>query len=307
MFVPEGFLMETKENRLALSTPHHLQQAIQENRILEAKATVCDADHNLWVEFPWGKGLIPRNQGALGIEEGLVRDIALISRVNRPVCFTPKEITLDQKGDPLAILSRKSAQKRCRAEYLNFLAPGDVIDIRITHLEPFGAFCDVGCGISSFIPVDAISVSRIFHPKERFRVGQKAKAVVKSVEPDGKICLTHKELLGTWEENAALFHAGETVSGIIRTVESYGSFVELAPNLAGLAEPKENVFAGQHAAVFIKNIIPEKMKIKLIVVDSFDEPILPFSGNYFFHGDHISHWQYSPSGAIKQIGTIFDI
>ena len=32
----------------------------------------------------------------------------------------------------------------------------------------------------------------------------------------------------------------------MRSVESYGIFVELTPNLAGLAELKENVHAGQH-------------------------------------------------------------
>ena len=63
------------------------------------------------------------------------------------------------------------------------------------------------------------------------------KAVIKSVE-NGRISLSHKELLGTWEENAERFCAGETVSGIIRSVENYGAFVELTPNLAGLAETK---------------------------------------------------------------------
>ena len=38
------------------------------------------------------------------------------------------------------------------------------------------------------------------------------------------ITLTHKELLGTWEENIAMFQTGETVAGIIRSVEPYGIF-----------------------------------------------------------------------------------
>ncbi|MGL0910084.1 hypothetical protein ACSTB0_13670, partial [Faecalibacterium wellingii] len=44
-------------------------------------------------------------------------------------------------------------------------------------------------------------------------------------------------LLGTWEENAAGFTVGETVVGIVRSVEEYGTFIEIAPNLAGLAHP----------------------------------------------------------------------
>ena len=46
--------------------------------------------------------------------------------------------------------------------------------------------------------------------------------VIKSITEDQKITLSHKELLGTWEENAELFSAGQTVTGVIRSVEDYG-------------------------------------------------------------------------------------
>lgn len=305
MFWPEGLYYENKKNREALQSITALREAMVKQEILEARVTLCDARHNLWVDLPCAKGMIPREEGAIGIDDGSVRDIALISRVNRPVCFVVQTITTDEQGNPLAILSRKEAQQRCKTEYLSFLTPGDVINARVTHLEPFGAFCDIGCGISSLISIDCISVSRIFHPSDRFAVGDTVKAIVKAFTPDGKICLTHKELLGTWEENAALFQPGETVSGIIRTVESYGSFVELTPNLAGLAEPKEGVVQGQHAAVFIKSMIPEKMKVKLIIVDAFDARYTPVTHRYFFQGEHMDNWQYSPKSCGKQIFTVF--
>ena len=60
--------------------------------------------------------------------------------------------------------------------------------------------------------------------------------VVSSLE-NNRICLSQRELLGTWEENAALFSQGETVAGVVRSVESYGIFVELTPNLAGWRSP----------------------------------------------------------------------
>ncbi len=306
MFFPEGILYQTAKNQKFLQTPEGLQEAMSEDRVLEARAILCDNEHNLWVDLPCGKGMIPRTEGALGIAEGTVRDIALIARVNRPVCFTVTSITTDQNGEPLAFLSRRAVQEKCRRNYISTLLPGDVIDVAITHLEPFGAFCDIGCGLPSFIPIDNISVSRIFHPADRFQVGQHIKAVVKELLPDGKISLTHKELLGTWEENAALFQAGETVSGMIRTVESYGSFVELTPNLAGLAEPKEGIVPGQQAAVFIKNIIPEKMKIKLIIVDAFSAPREQNAPEYYFQGNHMNRWQYSPPGCHKTIVTEFE-
>ncbi len=306
MFFPEGFLFQTTKNQKSLQTLEGLQEAMEQKQILEARVILCDNQHNLWVDLPCAKGFIPREEGAIGIEDGTVRDIALIARVNRPVCFVVTQITTNPQGEPLAILSRKMVQEQCKRQYISSLLPGDVIEATITHLEPFGAFCDIGCGIASFIPIDAISVSRIFHPANRFLIGQTIKAVVKEHLPDGKISLTHKELLGTWEENAAQFQVGETVSGIVRTVESYGCFVELAPNLAGLSEPKEGVQPGQQAAVFIKSILPEKMKIKLIIVDSFNEPASPQAPFYFFEGNHMNRWQYSPSGCHKQIITEFE-
>ena len=121
--------------------------------------------------MPAMKGVIPREEGALGISDGSVRDIALISRVNHPVCFTVEDI-ITKDGAPLAVLSRKKAQAACMREFIDFFTPGDVIDAAVTHLEPFGAFCDIGCGIVALLPVDCISVSRIFHPKDRFFVGQ---------------------------------------------------------------------------------------------------------------------------------------
>jgi small subunit ribosomal protein S1 len=103
-------------------------------------------------------------------------------------------------------------------------------------LESFGCLCRHRLRHPSLIPIDAISISRISHPRDRFRPGQDIKAIVRAVEPDGRISLSHKELLGTWSENAALFSPGETVAGIVRSIEDYGVFVELTPPLAGLAE-----------------------------------------------------------------------
>ncbi len=303
-FYPEGWLIDTIENRNVLSSISNLTDAYHEGRILEARATVCDGDHNLIVNMGIIKGIIPREEGAIGIREGTVRDIAVISRVNRPVCFIITGFKKDDNGNMIAILSRRAAQEMCYNNYIRNLVSGDVIDAKITHLENFGAFADIGCGIVSLIPIDTISVSRINHPKERFLVGMNIKAVVRSVE-DGRVNLSHKELLGTWEENASMFSVGETVAGIVRSVEDYGIFVELAPNLAGLAELKEGVRSGQQASIYIKNIIPSKMKIKLIIIDTFDYDYRPSEPNYFFKGNHIDKFIYSPVSSEKIIETVY--
>ena len=93
--------------------------------------------------------------------------------------------------------------------------------------------------------------------------------------------------------------------GIIRSVESYGIFIELAPNLAGLAEFKEGVAKESVASVYIKSIIKEKMKIKLIIVDCFDADYPVETPEYFIKEGHIDSWSYSPKGSDKVIETVF--
>lgn len=299
-YKPEGCLFRTAENQKYISSAEGLAEAMTNGIILEARVSVCDSSHNLIIDLPCTKGIIKRTEGAVGIEDGSTRDIALISRVNKIVCFKVTGFN----SDGTVQLSRKNAQEDCMKYYINNLTSGDIIDARVTHLEQFGCFVDIGCGIPSLIPIDAISVSRIAHPSDRFRNGDFIHAVVKSKEGD-RIFLTHKELLGTWTENASLFEAGETVSGIVRSVEDYGIFVELAPNLAGLAEPREGIKAGQHVSVYIKALIPEKMKVKLIIVDTCEDCVMDDKIKYYQDSGRIDHWCYSTENSPKKIETLF--
>lgn len=305
-FKPEGALLPTAQNTRTLSSAALLREAFYTGAILEGRVMLCDAQHNLHVDLGCMKGIIPKSEGALGIEDGSVRDIALISRVNKAVIFRITGFENDEKsGETYALLSRRSVQEECRSEYISALRPGDIIDAAITHLEPFGAFCDIGAGISALLPIDSISVSRIPHPCARFSVGQNIRAVVRSVDEQGRLTLSHKELLGTWEQNAEGLSAGETVPGIVRSVEKYGIFVELTPNLAGLAEYCDGVKAGDHASVYIKSILPDKMKIKLIIVDSFSADYPPAKLKYYTDCEHIDHWVYSPESCTKVIESVF--
>ena len=301
---PEGCLYKTPVNQRLISSAEGLTEAMNCGTIIEARVSVCTSSHDLIIDLPCAKGVISRKDGALGIPEGKTRDIALISRVNKIVCFKVRELNYGSNGSLTAKLSRREAQEECQRNYIEKLRAGDIIDAKVTHLEQFGSFVEIGCGIPSLIPIDTISVSRISHPSDRMRVGQMIYAAVKSNE-SARICLTHKELLGTWEENAADYEVGETVSGIVRSVESYGIFVELTPNLAGLAEARDGITAGMHVSVYIKAIIPEKMKVKLVIVDSCDshDEVLDFK--YRFRESHINKWRYSPEQSDKIIESIF--
>lgn len=289
---PEG--IPRAEERKYLETEQGLIRAQEEQVILQARCSLCDSDHNLYVDLGIMTGFIPREEAALGISEGIVKDVAIITRVNKMVSFVVRGFTV-MNGKKVAVLSRSIAQKRCSDYLFENLMPGMVVEAKVTHLEQFGAFVDLGCGIISMIPIDRISVSRIRHPDHRFVCGMRVCAVVLQVDhKNRRILLSHKELLGTWSENASQFEVGQTVGGIIRSIESYGVFVELTPNLAGLAEPTEYAEVDRYVGVYIKSILPEKMKIKLAVVDMGDPITKPAPFTYFYKGDQMERWIYSP-------------
>jgi|GEM_PF-2356064 len=191
-YYPEGARADIEVVEKRLSSPAELKNAFLSGESLEARAVLCDRGHNLDVDLRCMKGFMPREECAMGIENNTVRDIAIISRVNKPVDFVITGFSENERGETFALLSRRKLQEECAANYTSRLIPGDIIDARVTHLEPFGAFCDIGAGISALMPIDGISVSRIPHPCVRFSVNQDIKAVVKSIDENGRITLSQK-------------------------------------------------------------------------------------------------------------------
>ncbi len=314
-FLPEGALLEGAQNREYLSSLAGLERAMRQGTIVEGIATLCDEGMRLHVDLHCAHGVIDADETVACRTGESKKDIAVITRVGKPVAC--KILAIECKnGEPIIKLSRKAAQEACMKHYMENLKAGDILTARVTHLEPFGAFVDIGCGVPSLLSVDCMSVSRISHPRDRLACGMTIPVVVKAVNRESeRIYVTLRELLGTWEENVAAFDAGQTVTGIVRSVESYGVFVELAPNLAGLAEVSEEEATilrakiGQSVAVYIKSILPERMKIKLVLTDPCCSAPTSRTALRFFVDTsetfHISHWRYSPMRSSRIIETVF--
>lgn len=312
-YLPEGCLYETERNHFYIGSLAGLERAMREDAILEASAMLCDEARNLHIGLCAGAvGIIPQSE-VLSLRPGESgKDIAVLTRVGKKVCF--KITGIDDSVSPVRVLlSRRAAQEECRTAYTSCLSPGDLIPARVTHTEPFGAFCDIGCGLISLLPVDAISVSRISSPADRLHNGMEIRAAIRTVDPEsGRIYLSMRELLGTWEENTSLFTPGQTVAGVIRSVESYGIFIELTPNLAGLAEVRDRerdlASIGHIAAVYIKSINPERMKVKLALVDSYKGNVTVPPLHYYVPQSvhHLDRWVYSPASCARVVETVFD-
>lgn len=149
------------------------------------------------------------------------------------------------------------------------LKVGQIVSGTVKEIKNYGAFIELEQGDTGLIYIEDLSVARIKSPSERLKIGQNIKVMVKYIDRDQKrINLSYKELLGTWEENAQSFKEGATVKGIVRETEkcNNGIFIELTPNLVGLAEYKEGMEYGQNVDVYVKRIIPDKHKVKLIIV-----------------------------------------
>lgn len=164
------------------------------------------------------------------------------------------------------IFTDRQYEKKWKGDNLKV---GQIVNGVVKGIKHYGAFVELEQGDTGLIYIEDLSVARIKSPFERLKIGQNVKVMVKYIDRDLKrITLSYKELLGTWEENVKKFEEGETVTGIVRETEKCknGIFIELTPNLVGLAEYKDGMEYGKPVDVYIKKIIPEKHKVKLIIV-----------------------------------------
>ncbi len=296
-YYPEG--MFPADRKAQAMTREQLKKAYLEGTILEAPARSANASHDLLVDLGDIQGLIPREETAIGISDGSVRDIAILSRVGKPVCFRITSLEGLYSPKPTVTLSRRAAQQEALDHLLYQVPTGTVLPAVVTHLDRFGAFCDIGCGNVSLLSIEHISVSRINHSRDRFYEGQHIFVAIESRDLRQKrLNLTHRELLGTWWENAREFNVGETVVGIVRSIKDYGVFIELSPNLSGLAEYRDDLQPGDRVSVYIKAILPDRQKVKLIVIRT-----LPHSDElppirYFQEEGTVSGWSYIGDSAL---------
>jgi small subunit ribosomal protein S1 len=286
--------MFPQELQAADMTREQLKKAYLEGTILEATARSATAGHDLLVDLGGVEGFIPRAETAIGIADGTVRDIAILSRVGKPICFQITNIDGLYGLQPRITLSRRQAQEEALENLLYQVPIGTVLPAVVTHLDRFGAFCDIGCGNVSLLSIEHISISRINHSRDRFTEGQHIFVAIHSKEPGlRRINLTHKELLGTWQENIQQFDVGETVVGIVRSIKDYGVFIELSPNLSGLAEYRDDLMPGDRVSVYIKAILPERQKVKLIVIRLLPKEKEVPELTYYKTEGNIALWQYA--------------
>jgi small subunit ribosomal protein S1 len=153
----------------------------------------------------------------------------------------------------------------------------------VTSLRDFGAFVDLG-GVEGLVHVSELGHGRVTDPADVLQVGQQIETQVVKLDTDAKgnrrIGLSLRALApDPWATARERFPVGSTARGVVRRLEQFGAFVELAPGLDGLvhvsrlaldrrvAHPRQVVSIGDEVEVTVVDVDPAKRRIGLSMVE----------------------------------------
>lgn len=302
-YSPE-YITHRDTERMSLNA---VKRAIRMQSILEAKVIRCDSENNLILDI--GKniiGIIPFDELEYHPDNSPIKVASATSKLNRHVKYTPIDVR-QEDGVFVVNCSRKQVQKICYENYISKLTPGDVIDAYVLKIMKYGIFCDIGCGIVALLPTNNISVTHIVNSTIELKGISTLKVVVKSIDENYRVELTHKELLGTWLEESSEFSENDVIYGTVLSVEEYGVFIRLSQNLSGLADVTElELKPGDLVSARIQTIHNKNMKIKLTIIEKVgtsEDKSMRFK--YKITDNHIKDWVYSTPTAKKQIESHF--
>lgn len=150
-----------------------------------------------------------------------------IDREKNRVIFSEKMVTA-------------SADMEKRAETLESVKEGDVLEGEVTGIAPFGLFVNAD-GLEGLVHLSEISWDKVINPADFHKVGEAVKVQVIGIEDGGKrIAYSIKRLLADpWDEIVKKYQVGQRVSGEITKIVDYGAFVRIDEGLNGLIHISE--------------------------------------------------------------------
>ncbi len=227
------------------------------------------------------------NKGGLGVTiEGDVRGFCPISHVDtqyvenaeeyRDQTLTFKIIEFRHQGRVI-VLSRRALieaeQDEAAGAVRSQLKKGAQLAGKVTRLESFGAFVDLGSGVEGLVHVSEISHQRVGHPQEVLEVGQQIQVAVLRTKDLGKrrkerISLSIKALeKDPWQEIKDQFAVGTVVTGKVDGLEDFGAFVELAEGVRGLVHVSE---IADRRIGHPREVLSPEEEVKVVVLEVDD-------------------------------------
>ncbi|MBI2355985.1 MAG: S1 RNA-binding domain-containing protein [Candidatus Doudnabacteria bacterium] len=207
------------------------------------KTKILDANKGgLMVEVNGVIGFLPVSQLSTEhyprVEEGDKNKILEILKDYVGQIFDVQIITAAQEDEKL-IVSEKAVHEDVLREKIGKLKIGNIVEGEVTGIVDFGIFMKFGEGLEGLVHISELAWNRIDHPKDHYKVGQKVKAQIISIERD-RVSLSIKRLeADPWLDLIKKYQVGQIVKGKIVRLMPFGAFVEVEPNIFGLVHSVE--------------------------------------------------------------------
>ena len=197
-----------------------------------------------------------------------IRDITPLMGITQPFQI----LKMDKVRGNIVVSRRvvlEETRAEARAELIDTLKEGSILDGVVKNITDYGAFIDLG-GVDGLLHVTDISWKRINHPAEVLTVGQTVKVqVIKFNEDNQRISLGMKQLESDpWQNVADKYQIGEVYNGKVTNITDYGAFVELEDGIEGLVHVSEmswtrkNVHPGKIVST------SQEVEVKVLEVDA---------------------------------------
>ena len=233
------------------------------------------------------------NKWGLGVDVQGVRAFCPVSQISTEFIKSTEEyrdksmqfkiIRFRDQGRTV-VLSRRAllevAQEKESDSVRALLKKGAKLKGKVTRLEAFGAFVNLGAGVEGLVHVSELRHERVEHPKQVLKSGEEITVEVLGVKNSGhrkneRISLSLKSLeKDPWEEVTRQFKPGSVTAGKVDTLTDYGAFVELAPNVRGMvhvsemankriAHPRDAVSVGDEVRVAVLEVDSKRRRLRL--------------------------------------------
>lgn len=266
--------VEKKDSIVKPDLKNH-KYSLEELEVIKEKQEVLDmyvenVDDNLNLIGKVGKNIkamIPRDESSSVVgDDGHVEEKYIANKTGKIVqaCIT----NIITSGEEIEIiLSRKKLELKVRKWMYMHLKPGIKLRGVVRGMNDFAAFVDVGGGVTGILKISDITDIHVQSTSEVLKPGQRLQVIVKSYDRDtGRIELSTKEFMPTFEKLIKGIKEGDIIEGTVRNRTKTGIFVSIKPNLVGLAEHVSGIEYGQKVLVSVKRIVTEKKKIKLVII-----------------------------------------
>jgi len=209
--------------------------------------------------------------GAVAFLPGSQVDIRPVRDVS-PLMGTPQPfqiLKMDRSRGNIVVSRRavlEETRAEQRAELVQGLKEGQVLEGVVKNITDYGAFVDLG-GVDGLLHVTDIAWRRINHPSEALQVGQTVKVQVIRFNPETqRISLGMKQLMADpWDGVTAKYPVGAKFTGRVTNITDYGAFVELEPGVEGLVHVSEMSWTKKN--VHPGKIVSTSQEVEVMVLD----------------------------------------